>query len=289
MSDEKVGSVMVIGAGIGGMQSALVMADSGFKVYLIEQTGSIGGRMVQLDKTFPTNECSMCTITPVLVGVGRHPDIEMITNADLKELTGEPGNFKAKVLKRARYVDEEKCTGCGDCMANCPVRLIAYIKDKPIPEVTLPPDDLEHVSQIIERHEDKQGPLMPILQDINAEYNYLPKDLLKYISWKFTIPLSVIYNIATFYNAFSLTPRGRHTISICMGTTCYVRGSGKILGAMQKELGITAGGTTEDQRFSLETVRCLGCCSLSPAVRIDDDTFGRLKQDKIRGVLKEYD
>lgn len=289
MKKSKAGSVMVVGAGIGGMQAARVMAESGFKVYLLEQTPSIGGRMVQLDKTFPTNECSMCTITPVLVGVGRHPDIEIITNSELRELSGEPGDFNAKVLKKARYVDEDKCTGCGDCAANCPVRRVVYIKDESEAFVTLSPEDQEYITKIIERHEKKPGPLMPVLQDINNDHSYLPKDLLKYISWYFKIPLSLIYNIATFYNAFSLTPRGRHTISVCMGTTCYVRGSERLLEGLERELGISHGGTTEDRRFSLETVRCLGCCSLSPAVRIDEDTFGRLKQDKIRGVLKDYD
>ncbi|UCH87881.1 MAG: FAD-dependent oxidoreductase, partial [Thermoplasmata archaeon] len=92
MTNDKIGSVMVIGAGIGGMQSSLVLADSGFKVYLVEETTSIGGRMVQLDKTFPTNECSMCTITPVLVGTGRHPNIEALTTSKIKSISGVPGN-----------------------------------------------------------------------------------------------------------------------------------------------------------------------------------------------------
>jgi len=93
MTEDKSGSVMVIGAGIGGMQSSLLLADSGFKVYLIEETPSIGGRMTQLDKTFPTNECSMCTITPVLVETGRHPDVIKMTNSKITKVTGEPGNF----------------------------------------------------------------------------------------------------------------------------------------------------------------------------------------------------
>ena len=125
MSDEKSGSIMVIGGGIGGMQASLLLADSGFRVYLVEETPSIGGRMTQLDKTFPTNECSMCTITPVLVETGRHPDVIKMTNSKITKISGEPGNFEVEVFHRARYVDMDKCTGCGDCATACPVKVIA--------------------------------------------------------------------------------------------------------------------------------------------------------------------
>lgn len=116
----KVGAIMVVGAGIGGMQSALTLADSGFKVYLVEATPSVGGVMAALDKTFPTNECAMCTITPTLVGTGRHPNIDIITCADIDKVEGEAGNFTVTVNKRARYINEEKCTGCGLCAQYCP-------------------------------------------------------------------------------------------------------------------------------------------------------------------------
>jgi heterodisulfide reductase subunit A2 len=120
----KIGAVMVVGGGICGMQSALDLANSGFKVYLIEQTTSIGGRMSQLDKTFPTNDCSMCMISPKLIEVSKHRNIELITNANVESLEGEEGNFKATVLKRPRYIDLTKCSGCGDCVEACPVDLI---------------------------------------------------------------------------------------------------------------------------------------------------------------------
>ena len=131
MSDiNKVGAVMVVGAGIGGCQAALDLADSGFKVYLIERNPSIGGTMAQLDKTFPTNDCSMCILAPKLVGVGRHPNIELITNADIINLEGKPGNFNATINKRARFIFEDKCTGCVECIQQCPVNVPDEFNEK---------------------------------------------------------------------------------------------------------------------------------------------------------------
>ncbi len=114
---------MVVGGGICGMQSALDLANSGFKVYLVEETSAIGGRMSQLDKTFPTNDCSMCMISPKLIEVGKHLNINLITDAQVQSLEGEAGNFKVKVLKRPRFVDMTKCSACGDCLQVCPVAL----------------------------------------------------------------------------------------------------------------------------------------------------------------------
>jgi heterodisulfide reductase subunit A-like polyferredoxin len=119
----KIGSVLVVGGGIGGMQAALDLADSGFKIYLLEEKPAIGGVMAQLDKTFPTNDCSMCILSPKLVDVGRHPNIDLITYAELQEITGNTGNFHVKIRKKASYVDNEKCTGCGECAEVCPVVL----------------------------------------------------------------------------------------------------------------------------------------------------------------------
>lgn len=122
--EKKVGAVLVVGGGIGGMQASLDLANAGFKVYLVEETSAIGGRMAQLDKTFPTNDCSMCIISPKLVEVGRHLNIEIITNAEIEKVEGEAGHFKVEVLKRPRYVDLSKCTACGECLINCPVELL---------------------------------------------------------------------------------------------------------------------------------------------------------------------
>ena len=119
-----VGAVLVIGGGIGGMQASIDLAEAGFKVYLLEELPSIGGTMAKLDKTFPTNDCAMCTIAPRLVGTGSHNNIELLTYSELFSLSGEAGHFEVTIRKRARYVDESKCTGCGQCALNCPVEAI---------------------------------------------------------------------------------------------------------------------------------------------------------------------
>ncbi len=122
---EKVGAVLVVGGGISGMQTSLDLAESGFKVYLVEKTSSIGGVMAALDKTFPTNDCAMCTIAPTLVGTGRHHNIEVITCSDIDEVEGEIGNFTVQLTKHPRYINEEKCTGCGLCAQYCPREAIS--------------------------------------------------------------------------------------------------------------------------------------------------------------------
>ncbi|MCW4027873.1 MAG: FAD-dependent oxidoreductase, partial [Candidatus Bathyarchaeota archaeon] len=111
----KTGAVLVVGGGVAGIQASLDLADSAFKVYLLDESSSIGGVMAQLDKTFPTNDCSMCILAPKLVDAGRHPNIELVTNAELKKLEGEAGNFEVTLNRRSRYVNQEKCTGCGIC------------------------------------------------------------------------------------------------------------------------------------------------------------------------------
>ncbi len=120
---KKTGAVMIIGGGISGMQSALDLADSGFKVFVLDRSPSIGGAMAQLDKTFPTNDCAMCIMAPKLVETGRHHNIKLITNADIESMDGEAGNFIVTVIKRPRYVDESRCTGCGICTQRCPIEI----------------------------------------------------------------------------------------------------------------------------------------------------------------------
>jgi heterodisulfide reductase subunit A len=120
----KIGAVLVVGAGIGGMQASLDLAEAGFFVYLVDSSPTIGGYMAQLDKTFPTNDCSMCIMSPKLVECGRHINIRVISNAEVESVEGEPGNFEVTLIRRPRYIDEEKCTGCGECSKHCPVSAI---------------------------------------------------------------------------------------------------------------------------------------------------------------------
>ena len=118
-----VGAALVVGGGIGGMQAALDLAGAGIKVYVVESKPAIGGVMAQLDKTFPTNDCAMCTMAPRLVEIGRHKDIQILTLSEVESVSGEAGNFTVTVKKQARYIDESRCTGCGACIADCPVTL----------------------------------------------------------------------------------------------------------------------------------------------------------------------
>ncbi len=130
-SKAPTGAVMVIGGGISGMQSALDLANAGIMVYLVESSPAIGGKMAQLDKTFPTNDCSMCIVSPKLVEVGRHKNIQLFTHSEVQELTGDAGNFTATIVRRARYVDVAACTGCGLCEFVCPVTQLSYFPEVP--------------------------------------------------------------------------------------------------------------------------------------------------------------
>ncbi|HDD55474.1 MAG TPA: FAD-dependent oxidoreductase, partial [Chloroflexi bacterium] len=116
-----VGAVMVVGGGIAGMQAALDLGDQGYKVFLIEKETAIGGKMAQLDKTFPTNDCAMCTISPKLVEVGRHPNVEILTGAEIVDVSGKAGDFSARIWIEPRYIDLDDCVACNDCVDVCPV------------------------------------------------------------------------------------------------------------------------------------------------------------------------
>ncbi len=288
-SNGKVGAVMVVGAGVAGIQASLDLADMGYKVYLVENKPSIGGAMAQLDKTFPTNDCSMCLLSPKLVDTARHPNIKIITNAELKKVKGEAGNFTVIVDKRARYIDEEKCTGCGTCMNNCPVRNIAHFEEvDELGKVQLGEEDRQTLQGILAGHEAQREAVISVLQDINAQYRYLPENLLRHVAGALNMPLSEVYSIATFYNSFSLTPRGRFVVRICMGTACHVKGGHRILQAFERMLKIKSGDTTDDRNFSLEEVRCLGCCGLAPVITINEDLYGSVTQIKLPKILQRY-
>jgi NADH-quinone oxidoreductase subunit E len=130
--------------------------------------------------------------------------------------------------------------------------------------------------------------MIAILQDVQEEYRYLPKESLSSISKQMDVPLTRIYEIATFYNAFSLKQRGKNLIEVCAGTACHVQGAARLMDRMERDLAIKCGETTKDKMFSLEEVRCLGCCSLAPVVRISGNIHPNLTQDEVPKILKNY-
>ena len=144
------------------------------------------------------------------------------------------------------------------------------------------------VAAVIDKYEIDTGQLISILQDIQTEFRYLPKETLLQVSDTMNIPLSRVYSVATFFKAFSLEPRGEHLINVCLGTACHVRGADKILEQIERSLGISRGATTSDIKFTLETVNCMGCCALGPVVRIDNEYFGQIGPDKVDSLLTRY-
>jgi NADH-quinone oxidoreductase subunit E len=187
-------------------------------------------------------------------------------------------------------VDPAKCTGCGTCLEVCPVRYEVQLPDETArsraayAQVT----DEQTVTGIISRYRDERGNLLPILLDVNRHFNWLPRPALEQVSDELKIPLAEILRVASFYNAFSLVPRGKHIINVCLGTGCFVKGSPRLLEALERELGLKHGQTTEDMLFTLEVVRCIGCCALAPAMRVGGDTFGRLTPAMIPKIIKSY-
>jgi NADH-quinone oxidoreductase subunit E len=148
--------------------------------------------------------------------------------------------------------------------------------------------EVSQIDGVIEQYGGRESAILAILQDIQAKDKYLQKEALEYVSQKMKIPLVQVFRIATFYNALSLKPRGRHKIDVCLGTACHVRGGNKILDKMERDLRISVGETTKDKRFTLESVHCVGCCSLGPVAVVDGKVFGRLAQDKVPSLLKEF-
>jgi NADH:ubiquinone oxidoreductase 24 kD subunit len=145
------------------------------------------------------------------------------------------------------------------------------------------------LDELIIKHRHEDGPLIPILQEAQEVYGYLPAHVLKHISKATRIPLARIYGVVTFYAQFRLTPVGRNLINICLGTACHVRGGAKIVETIEKELKIKDGATTEDGRFTLEVIACIGACGLAPVISINNEVHGRLSPDKIAGVLAKYE
>ncbi len=148
--------------------------------------------------------------------------------------------------------------------------------------------DKVKIRSCIDKHEGRKDSLIAILQDIQSEYNYLPQDALRSVAADLKVPLSDVVAVATFYRAFSLTPRGRHTCTVCLGTACHVRGGPKILEEFERRLDIKSGQTTPDAEWSLETVACLGCCAIGPVVVVDGDYNAHTNIRHVPNILKKY-
>ncbi len=286
---EVCGAVLVCGAGVAGIQASLDLSTAGFKVYLVEQSPTIGGNMAILDKTFPTGDCATCTLSPKIVACMRDHNIDVMTMAELVNLDGEAGNFTAQVKVRPRGVDISKCTGCGDCTEFCPVRNTVSEVPEFSPSLPIGSEEEGFLEKVLLSYPAEKASLIPILQDINDEYGYLPRPILEELALKLHVALSEILRVASFYNGFSFEPVGRHIVEVCLGTACFVRGSGLLLERLEEVIGVKEGGTDKDKKFTLRTVRCIGCCALAPAMRIDGVTYGKIKLDKVTEILNLFE
>jgi len=146
----------------------------------------------------------------------------------------------------------------------------------------------KQVLDIVDRHRDNPGPILPILHDVTAAFNYLPEAVLKEVSRELDMPLSKIFRIATFYNLFSLDPVGKYKVTVCTGTACHVRGAEGIIEAFEPELGVKCGETTDDMLFTLEEVRCIGCCGLAPVMTVNEEVIGPMTKKKVPEIVNKY-
>ena len=144
------------------------------------------------------------------------------------------------------------------------------------------------LSGILKKYGRDQSQLVSILQDIQTEYNYLPREALEKLSKKMDIPQSQIYSMATFFRAFSLKKRGKHVVNVCLGTACHVRGAELIVESLERQMGVSRGQTTQDLNFTLESVNCMGCCATGPVVKIGEEYFGHMTTDKVGPMLKKF-
>ncbi|MBC8499803.1 MAG: NAD(P)H-dependent oxidoreductase subunit E [Candidatus Atribacteria bacterium] len=158
--------------------------------------------------------------------------------------------------------------------------------DNLLEEFTL--EQVDGLNEIIEKYRVEPGGIIPLLEEAQDLLGYLPINIQKQISDKTNIPLSSIFGIVTFYSFFTMTPRGKHTIRVCLGTACYVRGGKKITEIIEKEFEVRPGETTTDRRFTYEAVRCLGACGLAPVIVVDGEVYGRVKPSKVKEILEQY-
>lgn len=149
-------------------------------------------------------------------------------------------------------------------------------------------EQFDKLQAVIDEHKNTDGPLMPVLHEAQEIFGCLDYDVQKFIAEKMGVPMTEIYGVATFYSQFTLEPKGKYTVGVCLGTACYVKGSQNILDKVVSELGVEAGNTTEDGNFTIEATRCIGACGLAPVMMINDDVYGRLKVDDVSGILEKY-
>ena len=160
-------------------------------------------------------------------------------------------------------------------------------KKNPVPFKGTKEQELQ-LREVIASFKGKDGPLMPVLQEAQAIYGYLPIEVQKIVSEELDIPLEHIYGVVTFYAQFSLAPKGEYKVSVCLGTACYVKGSGNILEKIKDILGIDVGECTPDGKFSLDATRCIGACGLAPVMVVNEDVYGRVTLGEVEGILKKY-
>jgi len=146
----------------------------------------------------------------------------------------------------------------------------------------------QELNEAIARHKDQKGALMPVIQEAQRIYGYMPEEVQRMVASGMGVSLSEIYGIVTFYSQFSLTPKGKYRIVICMGTACYVIGAGQILEKFEKELGIKDGECTPDMKFSLDGARCVGACGLAPVISVNEDVYGKINVDMVPEILGNY-
>lgn len=153
----------------------------------------------------------------------------------------------------------------------------------------LTPEVMRKIDEIIKRYKDKPGSLIPVLAETQGITGYLPVELQEHIAAGLNLPGSTVYGVVTFYSFFSMIPKGRHIIKLCLGTACYVRGIKEVLNRLENELNLKVGETSEDRRFSLEAVRCLGACGLAPVMVVDEDTYGSVTPETALKIVNGYE
>lgn len=156
-------------------------------------------------------------------------------------------------------------------------------------KIELRQEDVNKIREICASFNNDPQELINVLHKCQEHFGYLPAEVQEVISNELVVPVAKIYGVVTFYSFFTMTPRGKHPISICMGTACYVRGAEKVLEEFKKELGLQVGQTTPDGKFSLSSLRCVGACGLAPVVMVGDKTYGRVAPDDVRNIIKEYE